>query len=62
MIHILILIALGLAAYLFHNYQVFNDAYMRPWVVEQVNYNREGDPQALCDLLAPEVEIGRAHV
>jgi hypothetical protein len=57
MIHILILIALGLAAYLFHNYQVFNDAYMRPWVVEQVNYNREGDPQALCDLLAPDVVV-----
>ncbi|WP_298643040.1 hypothetical protein [uncultured Cardiobacterium sp.] len=57
MIHILILIALGLSAYLFHNYQVFNDAYMRPWVVEQVNYNREADPQALCDLLAPDVVV-----
>lgn len=57
MIHILILIALGLSAYLFHNYQVFNDAYMRPWVVEQVNYNREANPQALCDLLAPDVVV-----
>ena len=57
MIHILILIVLGLAAYLFHNYQTFNDAYMRPWVVEQVNFNREADPQALCDLLSPDVVV-----
>lgn len=56
MIHILILIALGLAAYLFHNYQVFNDAYMRPWAVE-LNYYREGDPQMLCDLLSPDVVV-----
>lgn len=57
MIHILILIALGLATYLFHNFQTFDDRYMRPWVVEQVNFNREADPQALCDLLDPEATV-----
>lgn len=57
MIHLLILIALGLATYLFHNYQTFHDAYMRPWVVEYVNFNREADPQALCDLLDPEATV-----
>ena len=57
MIHILILIALGFATYLFHNYQSFNEAYLRPWVVEQVNFNREANPQALCDLLAPDAVV-----
>ena len=57
MIHLLILIALGLATYLFHNYQTFHDAYMRPWVVENVNFNREANPQALCDLLDPEATV-----
>ena len=57
MIHILILIALGFATYLFHNYQAFNEAYLRPWVVEQVNFNREANPQALCDLLAPDAVV-----
>lgn len=57
MIHLLILIALGLATYLFHNYQTFDDRYMRPWVVENVNFNREANPQALCDLLDPEATV-----
>ena len=55
MIHILILIALGLATYLFHNYQTFNEASIRPWVLEYVHFNREADPQALCDLLSPDI-------
>ena len=57
MIHILILIALGLATYLFHNYQSFHEAYLRPGVVEQVNFNREANPQALCDLLAEDAVV-----
>ncbi len=57
MIHILILIALGLATYLFHNYQTFNEASIRPWVLEYVNFNREADPQALCDLLSPDATV-----
>ena len=57
MIHLLILILLAVATYVFHNYQAFNDAYLRPWVVEQVNYNREANPQALCDLLAPDATL-----
>ena len=57
MIHLLILIALGLATYFFLNYQKFNVAYMRPWVVENVNFNREANPQALCDLLDPEATV-----
>ena len=57
MIHILILIALGLATYVFHNFQTFDDRNMRPWVIEQVNFNREADPQALCDLLATEATV-----
>ncbi|MDO4643614.1 MAG: hypothetical protein Q4A74_07220 [Cardiobacteriaceae bacterium] len=57
MIHLLILIALGLATYLFHNYQEFDDSHMRPWIVEQVNFNREADPQALCDLLALDAVV-----
>lgn len=57
MIHLLIMIALLLAAYLFHNYQTFHETYIRPWIVEQVNFNREANPQALCDLLAPDVVV-----
>lgn len=57
MIHILVLVLLAVATYVFHNYQAFNDAYLRPWVVEQVNFNREANPQALCDLLAPDAVV-----
>ena len=57
MIHILILIVLGLVTYLFHNYQEFSLVYIRPWAVQQVNFNREANPQALCDLLAPDATV-----
>lgn len=50
------LVILIAAAYFFRNYQAFGEQNLRPWAV-QLNYDREGDPQALCDQLAPTAQV-----